>query len=395
MNPVADVPRAADQTKFSLVRGGPFYRLLKAAGLIHPQQWNLGRRTAALIAITWAPLVIITAGSNPAGLHSLLVDPRVYARLFVAIPALITGELMMDGYFSAVLRHIREANLLDAADETHMNQVLAQMKRLRDAYLPELIILLLAVVSIVTNMSNHGVLDTTPWLGRRVGDTFHFTVAAWYGVLVGAPLWNFLLGLSLWRWLMWAFYAFKLSGRRLKLVASHPDKRGGLSFLGLMVMAFAPTAFATSSVVASNWRHEILHHGARLADFRLAAIVLVLIIVLLAVGPLLFFVPRLTALRQKGILEYGVLGQLHSSEYHEKWIHHRSGHEADFLVAPESNTLTGFGTSYEKIVQLNPFPIDMGSLYGLAAAVAIPGLVVVLAQIPFAIVLKELVKAVH
>ena len=392
---VADVSHAAAHTKFSLVRGGPFYNLLKAARLVHPQKWNLGRRITALLAITWVPLVIITAISNRAGLHSLLVDPRVYARLFVAIPALIMGELMMDGYFGAVLRHIREANLLDAADETYMNRVLAQMKRLRDAYLPELIILLLAVVSIVTNMSNHGVLDTTPWLGRRIGDSFHFTAAAWYGVFTGAPLWNFLLGLALWRWLMWAFYAFKLSGRRLKLVASHPDKRGGLSFLGLMVMAFAPTAFAASSVIASNWRNEILHHGAHLVDFKFAAIVLVLIIALLAIGPLLFFVPRLAALRQKGILEYGVLGQLHSSEYHEKWIHHRSGHEADFLVAPESNTLTGFGTSYEKIGQLNPFPIDMGSLYGLAAAVAIPGLVVVLAQIPFAVVLDELLKAVH
>lgn len=301
----------------------------------------------------------------------------------------------MDGYFGAVLRHIREAHLLDAADEVSMDHVLIRLKGVRDAYLPELIILLLTAVSIFVNMSNHGVLDTTPWLGRWSGGTYHFTPAGWYGLAVGAPLWNFLLGLALWRWLMWTLYAFKLSRQRLKLLASHPDKRGGLSFLGLMVMAFSPIAFAASSVIASNWRHEILHHGAHLADFRLSAIVLVMIIALLAVGPLLFFVPRLAALRQRGILEYGILGQLHSSEFHEKWIKHRAGHEADFLVAPESNTLTGFGNSYEKIGQLNPFPVDMGSLYGLAAAVAVPALCVVLAQIPFATVLKELLKSVH
>lgn len=28
----------------SLVRGGPFYRLQRALGLIRPNQWNLGRR---------------------------------------------------------------------------------------------------------------------------------------------------------------------------------------------------------------------------------------------------------------------------------------------------------------------------------------------------------------
>jgi hypothetical protein len=294
-----------------------------------------------------------------------------------------------------VLAHIRQADLLEPSDEARMDRVLEQLKRLRDAFLPELIILFLMAIDVRFNMTNHAVLDTTPWLGRWSGDSYHFTPAAWYGVAVGAPLWNFLLGLALWRWLMWAFFAFKLSRMQLKLVASHPDKRGGLSFLGLMVMAFAPIAFAASSVIASNWRHEILHHGARLVDFKLSAIVLVMIIALVAIGPLLFFVPRLAALRQEGILQYGILGQLHSSEYHEKWIKHRAGHEADFLVAPESNTLTGFGNSYEKIGQLNPFPVDMGSLYGLAIAVAIPGLFVVLAQIPFAVVLKELLTSVH
>jgi hypothetical protein len=308
---------------------------------------------------------------------------------------LIVGEVLLDGYFGAVLAHIRQADLLDATDEARMEQVLSQLRRLRDAFLPELIILILMAIEIHLSMSNHGVLDTTPWLGRRIGDSFQFTAAAWYGLLVGAPLWNFLLGLALWRWLLWAYFAFKLSRQRLKLMASHPDKRGGLSFLGLMVMAFTPIAFAATSVIASNWRNEILHHGAHLADFRLSAIVLVMIIALLALGPLLFFVPQLAALRQKGILEYGVLGQLHSSEFHEKWINRRAGHEADFLLAPESNTLLGFGNSYEKIGQLNPFPVDMGSLYLLALAVAIPALFVVLAQIPFAIVLGELLKAVH
>jgi hypothetical protein len=39
--------------------------------------------------------------------------------------------------------------------------------------------------------------------------------------------------------------------------------------------------------------------------------------------------------------------------------------------------------------------VDMGSLYALAAAVAIPALFVVLTEIPFAVVLEDLMKAVH
>jgi hypothetical protein len=112
-------------------------------------------------------------------------------------------------------------------------------------------------------------------------------------------------------------------------------------------------------------------------------------------GPLLFFVPRLFAPRRSGVLEYGILGQLQSTEFHKKWILHRAGHETEFFLAPEINVLAGFSNKYEKIEQLFPFPADKGSLYPLAVAVAIPALTVILTEIPFAVVLDDLFKALH
>jgi hypothetical protein len=211
--------------------------------------------------------------------------------------------------------------------------------------------------------------------------------------LISAPLFEFLLGLGLWKWLLWTFFAFNLSRRNLKLIATHPDKHGGLGFLGLTASAFAPIAFAAAIVIGATWRHDILHHAARLMDYRMPAIVLVLIIVAIALGPLLFFVPGLMALRRTAILEYGILGQIHSAEFHEKWILHRAGHESEFLQPPESTTLANFGRNYQKIAQLNPFPADTGSLYLLAAAVAIPALPVILAVVPLSVVLRDLFHA--
>jgi hypothetical protein len=88
-----------------------------------------------------------------------------------------------------------------------------------------------------------------------------------------------------------------------------------------------------------------------------------------------------------------ILGQLHSAEFHEKWIHNRTGQDAEFLQAPDSITLTAFGTGYEKIEQLSPFLVDKVGLYALAAAVVIPALPMVLAQIPLSVILETLFKA--
>jgi hypothetical protein len=61
MDAKTDAPSTPAPAEVSLVRGGPFYRAEQAMGLIRPDRWNLGRRIAALIAISWLPLLLVTA----------------------------------------------------------------------------------------------------------------------------------------------------------------------------------------------------------------------------------------------------------------------------------------------------------------------------------------------
>src|SRR5271156_3222104 len=93
--------------EISLVRGGPFYRAQHAVGLIRPNEWNLGRRITFLIAVGWLPLFLITALLNFDGLVSLIRDYRIHARLLVAVPVLLVGELLIESRFRAVIEHLR------------------------------------------------------------------------------------------------------------------------------------------------------------------------------------------------------------------------------------------------------------------------------------------------
>jgi hypothetical protein len=391
MNTKTDSQFSATNSELSFIRGGPFYRIQRAVGLIRGNQWNLRRRIAVLIAIGWLPLLLITGLLNSGGLRSVLTDYRVYSRLLIAVPVLILGEILMDSRFRGVLDSIREAGLLDAPDTAYMDGVIAKIVRLRDAFLPELLILVLVIVRGATSYA--ALAEPATWLGEGAGADFRLTAAGWYAVLVSVPLWNFVLGLEIWRWLLWTFFVFKLSTRRLRLVATHPDQHGGLGFLGVSLEAFAPIGFASTLVIGANWRHAILRHGATLMDFKLPAIVLGTIIALVALGPLFLFIPRLMALRRRGAREYGVLGHLQSTEFHEKWILHRTGHEAEFLQAPETSRLSAFGQSYEKVERLKLVPADRSAIIVLAAAVVLPVLPVLLTKIPLAVVLKELFKA--
>jgi hypothetical protein len=391
MNPDKNSPLDSASVDDSLMRGGPFYRAQHAIGLIRPNQWNIGRRITLLLAIGWLPLILITAIANPNGLLSLLKDYRVHSRMLIAVPALLIGESFIDSRFRTVFAHLRTVGLLRVSDSTHLDEVIARLVRLRDSVLPEIAILLFVIAHTATAYKR--LVDAALWLSHGSGAELHLTAAGWYGVVVSTSIFQFLLGLALWKWLLWTFFAFKLAKMNLKLVPTHPDGHGGLGFLGLTSAAFAPIAFTATAVVAATWRNEILYHGAHLLNYKLPAIALVAAIALLALGPLSFFVPRLAALRRNGILEYGVLGQLQSASFHEKWILHRGGHETEFLVAHESSTLAHYGNAYERIEKMSFLLPDKGSLYTLAGAVMIPALPMILAEVPIAVVLKDLLRA--
>ncbi|MFZ0313661.1 MAG: hypothetical protein WAL85_13215 [Candidatus Korobacteraceae bacterium] len=382
--------------EFSLIRGGPLYRAQQAAGLIAPNRWNHGRRLIFALAIGWLPLVILTALFHPSLLNSLLRDYRIYARLVIAVPVLLVGQTLMESRFRLIVQHLRAAKLLAPDDLASMDRTITTLVRWADSRLPELLIVALVYVNTAVIWHQRvaqAIGEHWAWAVMGTGSSAQLTPAAWYFGLVSQVLYRLLVGVALWKWLLWTCYLFKLSRLDLKLVATHPDHHGGIGFLGLSPMAFAPIAFAISAAIGSNWREQILSAGAHLTTFKIQGVVLLAVILLMAMGPLVFFVPRLTKLRRQGILQYGTLAQIHSTDFHEKWILHRAGHEEEFLAAPEASTLTDYGASYENIEAMQPFPFDKGGFLALALAVAVPMIPAVLAQIPLAVALKDLVEA--
>jgi hypothetical protein len=291
-----------------------------------------------------------------------------------------------------IVRHLRQSGLLDVAGLTQLDEIIAKGRRWRDSWWPELLIIVAVYSSIALIFSAH-MHEDRPWAlaGQGAG---HLLPAGWYYAFVSQLVYQFLIGLSLWKWLLWCYFLFRLARLNLQLVPTHPDKHAGIGFLGLSPMGIAPVTLATAAAIGANWRYEILNQGAHLAQFKLPAIVLLILVIVVAIGPLVFFVPKLAKVRREGILQYGTLGQLHSMDFHQKWIVHREGHEEEFLVAPEISTLTDYGSSYENIEKMQPFPVDKGAFLALAISVALPMFPTVLAEIPLAQVLKGLLEAV-
>ena len=377
----------------SLFGGGLFYRWQVLCRLTTPTQWHLSRRLTWTLAISWLPLVIITAASHPEQLRGLLQDYGVYARIMVAIPVLLIGQFLMEGRFRLLAIHLRKAGLLDDDGQRRIDAAIGTLRRLRDSTIPELLIVVVVIADIVL-LGQHRVSRGATWAIATSGGTSHLSMAGWYYLLVSMAIYQFLILFTFWKWLLWSFFLITLSRMPLKLVATHADGHGGLGFLGLAAAAFNPVALALSASIGATWRHEILHSDVTLASLRLPAIGLLALIFIAELGPMCFFVPRLTVLRSKALLDYGVPAQDHASYFHRKWILHGEDREREHLAVADVTTLA-FAASYDRIKRMRPFPVDKGALIGLALAVLVPLIPVVLAEIPLAVILKGLFEAVR
>jgi hypothetical protein len=380
---------AATLQEDSLVRGGPFYRAQEAIHLLTAERWNLGQRILLAICVGWVPLVLLTLFFKPDTIVDLLKDYTVNFRMLIAVPALLAGQIIMDNVFRKIIFHIRDAELLPSPDQTKMDRTISRLLHLRDSFVPEIIIAVIAYADVATLIGAR-MATAQVWALTDIG---HVSAAGWYYALVSQLIFRFLIGLSLWKWCLWICFLFRLSRLDLQLIPTHPDQHGGVGFLGMSSLAIAPTVFVICGAIGSTWRIQILDHGAHLMNFKIDAIVLLVIMLIVAMGPLILFVPKLGRLHRQGILQYGTLGQIHSVDFHKKWILNRKGHEEEFLTASEISTLVDYASSYENVEKLQPFPLDRGAVVWLVLATAIPLLPVVLAEIPFITVVKGLLAA--
>jgi hypothetical protein len=384
--------KTEEEIPISLIRGGTFYWAQEKIGLIRPHQWNLGKRVPLAIFLAWIPLVILTAIHGGNDLQALLSDYRVYARAFIAIPLLLISQVGMERRFREMARYFLDANLVRAEDLHRFRAIMAKARRLRDAKIPEVIVVA-AVYLQVGYFLESGRLANSSW-AVSVGES-GLTAAGYYSVLVTQVLFMGLLGLVLWKWLIWILVMRDLSKMDLQLDPTDGDLCAGLGFLGQTPKTFAPVLLAISAVIGASWRHELLANQVSLKSLAMPAGLLDVVVVVIFIAPLALFTPLLVKVKREGMNQYGALQHLHSLQFRKKWVEEKNEHVGELLGNPDFSSLADISSSFKNVEEMQTFPFKKSAVVGLVLALTIPLLPVVTTKIPLKDLLKVLLKALH
>lgn len=282
-----------DAAEFSFGEGGLLRTIERACHLTKP--WT---QVACALALTWLPIVLFGVYSEVVqGQHEpILHDVGVHVRLLVATPIFLVLDHVFPMVCRVVLVQLTRQSFIREEDKASFEALWRGVARRADSNVPELLI---GVVSL-----GLGVAVLLDFLEvRGVTGTRELTWAQRWYAMTDLPLFQFLLWRSVWRWLLWVRILLGVSRLPLDLIPTHPDRRGGISFLRKPSIGYCATLlFAISSVVVAEWGEHFIGESA-VDGLKPLLLLFAVIGISFAFGPLLAYVPLLFHARYFGLLE--------------------------------------------------------------------------------------------
>ncbi|HEU4624523.1 MAG TPA: hypothetical protein VFS52_07170 [Steroidobacteraceae bacterium] len=367
--------RAAEPHDFSVVLGGPLYQTYRRTHLCGPTLELVVRRIIVLTAVAWLPLLILSIvdGSVLGGaVQPFLLAVDVHARLLVALPLLIAAEISVHKQLSVTSRVFVDRGLVPERARPLLEAATASALRLRNSAVAEVLLLIFVYAVGITFIWRHvGALQIDTWY-RHTGARAGITFAGWWYVLVSLPLFQFLLFRWYYRLLIWTGFLWKVARAGLDLVPSHPDRCGGLGFLGISTYALMPLLVAHGALFAGVAASGILFQDRQLVDYWQELFVVTALVLAVALSPMLVFVPTLFRVKRAGLSEYGALAQRYVRQFDSKWIRGAAAENDPLLGSGDIQSLADLANSYATISGMRLIAVSNRTVLQLALATVAP-----------------------
>lgn len=388
---------SAEGEEFSLVLGGPLYQFLLRSKLIQPPLGNLAWRIGVITALAWLPLVPFTifSGRFMGGvLVPFLYDFEVHVRLLFSLPLLILAELVVYFRMRAIAAQFIERQIITGDVRLRFAAVLSSAMRLRNSAAVEIAMLLLVILVGPFIWRGTLALHSDTWYATVTGSSPSPTAAGRWYAFVSVPVFQFILLRWYYRLFIWCRFLFQVSRLDLNLVPLHPDRCCGLGFLGNVASAFAPLLAAHSGLVAGFIANRILHEGAKLPDYRFELVGMTAFLLVIVLGPLCVFAPKLNRARLAGLRTYGRLASDYVVGFAGKWARGAAQQVEPLLGSSDIQSMADLDSSFAIVREMKLVPFGRETIVRFVVIIALPLAPLALTMFSLEELLKRLIQVV-
>jgi len=379
---------------FSLVLGGPLFQFFIRARLTTNALDLVKRRVIVFSLFTWLPLLLLSvlAGDAVGGAIKVpfIYDVDAHVRFLVALPLLLVAELVVHQRGRLIVRQFIERGIVPARSLPEFEAIIDSAMRLRNSVLIEVFLIVLVWTAMHYLWANQMALESATWYAAIVDGHREYSLAGYWYAFVSIPVFQFLLARWFFRIYIWARFLWQVSRLDLHLVPTHPDRSAGLGFLGGSAAAFMPLLLSQGALLAGLIANHIFYEGKTLLDFKPEIVAAVVFFLLLVLGPLCVFAPRLAQVKRQGLLEYGALANRYVDEFDQKWLRGGAPLDEPLVGSGDIQSLNDMAGSFEVVHTMRPFPFSKTVVLQTAIAGLMPVLPLALTMISLEDIVKRL-----
>jgi hypothetical protein len=353
------------------------------------------RRAVIFALMAWVPLLILSAlqGTLLANVRvPFLYDPSAHVRFLLSVPLLIVAEVVIGPRIVAAASHFITSGIIPVEKYEDFDAAVAEGIRLRDSTVAELAILAITYFGSFVSITFLSA-KLSSWQLFVSGSGHRFTLAGYWYALVSIPIYQFLVYRWLWRSFIWCNFLRRVLKLNLQLIPVHPDRAGGLGFLGETHRLFAIFIFAYAATASAMASREVLFDKVPIQTYKIPIAALIVIMLLFFLGPLFMFAPALLRTRRKALHEYSTLACTLGRLYDRKWVHAMTPTAESILSTSDNTSLANYSRDYELVDRMRVFPFDPRLAVGLALAGLIPMVPLLATVMPMEEIFKLVLKA--
>jgi hypothetical protein len=363
-------------TDFSLVSGGFLFQLLRNTRLCGDSLQFLWRRTFILSAIAWLPLLILSAFTGTALGGAVRVpflsDFDTNIRFLIALPILIAAEISVHSNISPPLQRFVTRAIVREEDLPAFRSAINSALRLRNSFAVEIALIIFVYTAGHWLWQSRIALGNPTWYAIPDSAHLHLTAAGYWYAFCSIPIFQFILARWYLRVFIWFWVLWRVSLLNLRLEPAHPDRAGGLNFLGTPSYSFAPILFAQGAVLAGIFAARVVIEKQSFLGFKVDAAALATFWVLALLAPLVMFTPHLWRAKRTGRSEYGLLASKYLAAFRAKWIVGPPPKGEELLGSSDIQSLADMENSYDAVRHMRLVPFGLSEVTALAALTLAP-----------------------
>jgi hypothetical protein len=360
---MTEYTNAVESPQFSLVSGGFLFQLLRKTRLCGDSLELLWRRTFILSAIAWLPLLILSALAGTA-LGGAVRVPFLYdfdtnIRFLIALPILIAAEVAVHTNVAPALQRFLKRGIVPEEDQPAFRSAINSALRLRNSFAAEIGLIIFVYTAGHWIWQSRVALGDSTWYATPLGAHMHLTAAGYWYAFCSIPIFQFIMARWYFRVFVWFWLLGRISLLNLRLEPAHPDRAGGLNFLGTTSYSFAPILFAQGAVIAGVFADRVVLEKQPFLGFKVTAASLAIFWVLALLAPLVMFTPHLWRAKRTGRSEYGSLASQYLAAFRAKWIVGPPPKGEQLLGSSDIQSLADMENSYDAVRHMRLVPFGL------------------------------------